>query len=232
MARISNHTVKQVNVTIVPDSIVKTQLVDSHALGGKLRDLFESAEPVIINLPEIVSVVDPKNKMGVNILQQENRVVISDDSITPYTNRPLENLIKLTQHVDKIVFRNEENPIKIRVYGFNISSSLDLNPNNDGDEPILAGKYILDNFISGGKIENIDGDPESAGVQLVYTKNDVRYTLKVAARVTSRDLEDTKTLSIEFNAHFKKTLPEDYTAIEAEFNANYARLGEDLRILE
>lgn len=210
MTKIINHQTNQVNFTLIPKQ--KIDSVDTTKLKNKLSDIFENSKTIMTEFPEITIIFDPNNQISINILRDQNRIIIADNNVTPYSGRSLDNFFKFTKEAVDIINNNE-----IKDYGFNILSNLDLQ--NDLTD---SGEFIKDNFISKEKFISL-GTLKSAGLKIVYENNSIRCQLIIEPRM-GQELEPTKSIILNHNSHFsKKSLP-DLTMLQTECQEIYNSL--------
>ena len=97
MAKIINHQTTQVNFTLIPKKPIND--VDTTKLKTKLSDIFENSKVIMTQFPEITILFDPNNQISVNILKDQNRIIIANNTVTPYSGRPLENFFKFIKGI-------------------------------------------------------------------------------------------------------------------------------------
>lgn len=193
MTSIENHQTTQVNFVLIPNSPANIYDVGIPSLlEAKLNDIYEDSKPVVTKFPDFLVIYDSKNFININILAGQNRIVIADTRVTPYSGRDLSNFIKFSHMAVNIINQN-----KIKDYGFNIISTLDLKENDD------SGEYIKDKFINQNSLKDL-GDLKSAGIRIVYEKDSTRYEIKIDPR-TGVDLAPTNQTDVNQNAHFQSS---------------------------
>jgi len=158
MAKIINHQTTQVNFTLIPRKPINVD-VDTTKLKAKLSDIFENSKTILTQFPEIVILFDPNNQISINILRDQNRIIIANNTVTPYSGRPLESFFKFVKEAVDIIDNNE-----IKDYGFNILSNFDLE-NGTMD----SGDFVKENYIKKEKFDTL-GTLKSAGLKVVYEK--------------------------------------------------------------
>jgi len=158
MAKIINHQTTQVNFTLIPRKPINVD-VDTTKLKVKLSDIFENSKTILTQFPEIVILFDPNNQISINILRDQNRIIIANNTVTPYSGRPLESFFKFVKEAVDIIDNNE-----IKDYGFNILSNFDLE-NGTMD----SGDFVKENYIKKEKFDTL-GTLKSAGLKVVYEK--------------------------------------------------------------
>lgn len=212
MAKIVNHQTIQVNFTLIPQGPINIDDIDTTKLKAKLSDIFENSKAILTQFPEIVILFDPNNQISINILKDQNRIVIANNTVTPYSGRPLEIFFKFVKEAIDIINNN-----KIKDYGFNILSNFDLE-----NGTINSGYFIKENYIEKKKFESL-GELKSAGLKIVYEKNAMRGELRIEPRM-SPGLEPTKSIFINHNSHFAgKALP-DLSTLQSQCQEIYNTL--------
>ncbi|MFA6547402.1 MAG: hypothetical protein WCT11_00465 [Candidatus Magasanikbacteria bacterium] len=197
MANIINHKTTQVNFVLIPNNPINIDGIDITKIKIKLSEIFSNSKTIITQFPEVLVVFDPNNNISINVLKDQNRIIIADNTTSPYSGRPLENFFKFAKEISDIT--NNDNT---KDYGFNILSNFDLE-NGTTD----SGKFINENYLKTEKLAHI-GNIKSAGLRIVYeTTVGIRSELKIEPRF-GQNLEATKNIIISHNSHFvSKPLP-------------------------
>jgi hypothetical protein len=213
MASITNHQVKQINLTLVPNSPVDINLIETDKIAGKLVDLFADSKITKTQLPEILFLLDPINQISVNVIESENRIIIGYNKPAQYTEVQLENFLRFCFECSKLINQND-----IKAFGFNVASVFDIDGNND------SGKFLSDKFL---KI-NAAFTPTvaAAGIKLIYKTESVRNQLQLEPRF-DKDLEATKSVVVSFNAHRATALPA-YSELLELCRKDYTEFGQNL----
>lgn len=215
MAKIINHQTIQVNFTLIPQKPINID-VDTTKLKTKLSDIFENSKSIMTQFPEIIILFDPNNQISLNILRDQNRIIIANNTVTPYSSRPLDKFFKFVKESVDIINNNE-----VKDYGFNILSSFDLESGL-----VDSGSFIKDNYIVKEKFDAL-GTLKSAGLKVVYEKDNIRYELRIEPRMGPA-LDPTKSISINHNSHFAaKSLP-DLTDLQSQCQEIYNGLPGDI----
>ena len=210
MVRIVNHQTTQVNFTLIPQKPINN--VDTTKLQTKLSDIFENSKVIMTQFPEIVILFDPNNQISVNVLKDQNRIIIANNTVTPYSGRPLEKFFRFVKESVDIINNNE-----VKDYGFNILSNFDLE-----NGIVDSGNFIKENYIVKEKFNNL-GTLKSAGLKVAYEKDGVRCELKIEPRV-GPDLDPTKSVFLNLNSHYAgKKLP-DLTTLQSQCQEIYNSL--------
>ncbi len=197
MAKIINHQTTQVNFILVPQKPINID-VDTTKLKAKLSDIFENSKAILTQFPEIVILFDPNNQISINILRNQNRIIIANNTVTPYSGRPLEIFFKFVKESVDIINNNE-----VKDYGFNILSNFDLENGS-----IDSGGFVKENYIVKEKFDTL-GTLKSAGLKVVYEKGAVRCEMRIEPRMDG--LNPTKSIFINHNTHFASfTCPSTY----------------------
>ncbi len=215
MAKIINHQTTQANFTLIPRKPID-QNVDTTKLKAKLSDIFENSKVILTQFPEIVILFDPNNQISVNILRDQNRIIIADNIVTPYSSRPLENFFRFAKEAIDIINNNE-----IKDYGFNILSSFDLE-----NGAIDSGDFVKENYIKKEKFNTL-GMLKSAGLKVIYEKGSTRCELRIEPRIDP-DLNPTKSVSINHNSHFAGQQLPDLTTLQSQCQEIYNGLPGDI----
>lgn len=197
MPNITNHKTTQVNFVLIPNSPLNIDGLDITKIKTKLSEIYSNSKTIITQFPEVLVVFDPNNNIAINVLKDQNRIIVADNTISPYSARPLENFFKLTKEIGDIINSND-----IKDYGFNILTNFDLE-----DETGDSGRFISTNYLKKDKIEQL-GILKSAGLRIVYESvGNIRSELKIEPRF-GPGLEPTKNIIISHNSHFaNKSLP-------------------------
>ena len=214
MAKIINHQTTQVNFTLIPKKPIND--VDTTKLKTKLSDIFENSKVIMTQFPEITILFDPNNQISVNILKDQNRIIIANNTVTPYSGRPLENFFKFIKESVDIINNNE-----IKDYGFNILSNLDLE-----NGTIDSGDFIKENYIKKEKFDSL-GMLKSAGLKVVYEKGAVRCELRIEPRIDS-SLNPTKSIFLNLNSHYAGQSLPDLTTLQSQCQEIYNGLPGDI----
>jgi hypothetical protein len=196
MASITNHNTTQVNIVIIPTNSIDINTIATDKIKSFIGDIYEDSKPIITQFPELLVVFDPNSQISINFIREQNKVVIADNKVTPYTGRDMNNFIKLVSKINSVMTSNN-----VKDFGFNILSVFDLE-----NEPEDSGLFIKNNFIKTEKF--VDKNIVSAGINIAYEAEGVRYGLKLEPRNTE-DLSSTKSIVVNQNAHFAgEKLPE------------------------
>ena len=94
---------------------------------------------MLTKFPDAFVLFDPNNQIGINVLSDQNRIMISDNRVTPYASRSLDEFIRLTKGAVDIILE-ETRADGIIAYGFNIMADIDI----DQDD---SSKFLLEKFI-------------------------------------------------------------------------------------
>lgn len=218
MAKITNHQTTQVNFILIPQKPINID-VDTTKLKTKLSDIFENSKTIMTQFPGITILFDPNNQISVNVLRDQNRIIIANNTVTPYSGRPLDNFLKFVKESVDIINNNE-----IKDYGFNILSNFDLE-----NGLIDSGDFIKENYIVKEKFSTL-GILKSAGLKVVHEKDGVRRELRIEARM-GPGLEPTKSISINYNNHFAgRSLP-NLTSLQTQCQEIYNGLPGDIETI-
>jgi len=188
MAQISNHKTKETNIVVIPNNPIDLSSVKPSELKDIIIEIYGDAKPVVTQFPDILMIFEPNNNISINIITDQNKIVISDNSVTEYTGRVMDNFFNLVCKIVEVINKND-----IKNYGFNIISVFDLDNGIDD-----SGKFIKNNFLNNEKFS--DEKYVGAGLGIVYKNAGVRYNLSLNPRNDS-NLEPTKSIIVSQNAH-------------------------------
>lgn len=223
MSSIINHRTTQVNLTIIPNKPVELQTVETGKLRAKLSDVFETASPFVTQFPDLLLIFEPNNQINITVLKDNNRIIIGDNKLSPYMGRSLESFLKLAKGAVDIINQNDT-----QSYGFNILSVLEV-----GNEGSNSGEMVKEKFVKTEKLEGLPGGIESAGLTIIYQVGDARHQLKIEPRFSGSNLEPTKLLSVNLNAHFAGQALPELTALLERCTGTYDGLARDItRMIE
>jgi len=172
MPSITNPRTTQVNLTVIPNRPVDLQVIETNKLRTKLSDVFGDVNPFVTQFPDLLLIFEPNNQISITVLKDENRIIIGDNKVSPYTSRNLEDFLRFAKDVVDIINQNDT-----QSYGFNILSILEVE--NGGDN---SGKMVRDSFVKLEKLEKFLGNVESTGLTITYRVENVRYQLKIEPR--------------------------------------------------
>jgi hypothetical protein len=212
MAIIKNHKTTQINIVAIPNNPVDINSISIDKIKTLFSSIYEDSKPVLTQFPEIIIIFDPNNQVSINIIREQNRIIIADQNITAYSNRNEDNFLKLSRKLVDIINSND-----IKNFGFNINSTFDL---DNGVED--SGKFIKDNFIRVEKFESEGRVLNSAGFNVAYMENDIKFNLKLEPRM-SPNASPTKAINVSQNVHYTKSLPE-LTQLKSDYEAIYSNL--------
>lgn len=194
MATISEQQTTQVNITIVPKSPVNLGLVPSDGLGLKITEIYgDSSKPVLTKFPDVFVLFDPNNQIAINVLSESNRIIVSDNRVTPYASRNLDKFVQFTKSaVDMILEKTKTDGLI--AYGLNIMAVIDIDQKD-------SSKFLLEKFIKQeGGVAFIGG-----GVKLIFEanggdkcRNDLRLDPRFGPKLTP-----TKSIQVNQNSHFE-----------------------------
>lgn len=208
MSKISNHQVKQINFTLIPEPpLIDIGDIDAGKLKDKIKDSFsgEDSKPIVTQFPGVVLIFDAITQVSINILQAENRIVVANNKPTNYNEQNITALRDLVMEISK------EKCLKgLRAYGFNITSSFDL----DGIED--SGKYISERFLLKDNLTK-DINVSSAGIRLVFGEKEARVDLRIDPRYGEK-LSPTNSINVGQNVHFESALPTGGALLEQAQN--------------
>lgn len=217
MTNIINHQTKQINITFIPEQIIDINEIKTESLKTKIETIFKDSKVMVTQFPDVVLIVDPNNRISINAIRDLNKIIIADNNTSQYEGRPLHDFLHFVTEVIKDITDSN-----IRFYGFNISSIFDL-----GNGEIDSGNLLLNRLINKGNIMGaLNKDLNAAGVKLVYYDGDIRYQLKLDPRF-GKNMEVTKTIIVDQNAHFQGPLP-PLTKLEESCNKIYSELNQNL----
>ncbi len=187
MADIIDNQTTQVNFVLVPRARTDLGSLPVGQLEAKMKTIYgDTSKPVLTKFPDVFVMFDPTNQASVSALADQNRVIVSDNRVTPFSGRELEKFVALSRGVAELILGSGE----VKAYGINIMSSVDL------DQPDSA-KFMLDHFIKGvGGIEVSGG-----GIDLIYTGNGFRNYLRLEPRFEGPSNAPTKSVQVNQNSH-------------------------------
>ncbi|MEN9328645.1 MAG: hypothetical protein RI947_1453 [Candidatus Parcubacteria bacterium] len=221
MASIENHQTAQVNMVIIPNIPLDIYALDTTKIKTKIADIFSDSKPVITQFPEIVVIFEPNNQISVNVIKDDNKIIIADNKITPYTSRDTATFLKFAKEASDIILGGSQ----AKQFGINILSVLDIS----GDS-IKSGEIIRDKFINISNFnEKLGGTIEGAGIKVVYKKDTIRYDLMMEPRFGT-DLIPTKSININLNAHLNGDIP-DLTRLTSLGQEIYNNLASTVTLL-
>lgn len=222
MAQITNHQTTQLNIVAITNAPIDFHLISIDKIKTLFSEVYDNAKPIITQFPEITIVFDPNNQISVNIIKEQNRIIVTDQNITPYSSREKDNFLNLTKKVITAINNND-----IKHYGFNIISVFDLSNGSNN-----SGEFIKNNFINTDKLNDDATEVEIAGFNITYNKEDAKLNLKVEPRLDP-NLGPTKSINIKLHAHFaEKQLP-NLTELVSNYKEIYNHLLSTLhRIIE
>ncbi|XOB46319.1 MAG: hypothetical protein ACKKMV_02620 [Candidatus Nealsonbacteria bacterium] len=199
MVKIVNFITTEINIISIPRDPINPSQVKIDQLKGKIAELYEDSKVIVTQYPESLIIFDVNNQIGITIKKPENRIIVRDINVTPYSARDLERFTRFVVEIHNFLGGREI----IKYYGFNIHSIFDFE--NDIDD---SGEFIKVNFIKAEKFNEADfGAMKSASLRVInYKNNDGRYQLTIEPRFT-KDLKPTKSMLISQNAHFSNVLP-------------------------
>jgi len=199
MTEIENHNTTQVNLVVSSAKPLDLDSIDIPKLKTILSSIYEGCKPIITQFPEILVIFDPNNQISINVIKDQNIIIVADQRVTPYSGREMDNFIKLADKCIKTIFKNKAD---IKNYGVNILSNFDLKDvKNSGD--FLKSKFLKEEIFNSIPLK-------SAGLNIVFydEKERARFSLKLDP-VLGTDLEPTKSVKINQNAHFaNEKIPE------------------------
>jgi len=221
MPTITNHLVSQVNVVIIPSTPLDFGVISIDRIKTKLAETYSDSKPVLTQFPDLMLIFDSNNQISITILKDNNRVIVADNKITPFTDRELENFLRFVKDTMDIINNNN-----IKNYGFNILSVFDID-----QEGFDSGAFIRDQFMRNSAKAEILQNVQSVGVNIVYRDGEIRYDLRLEPRF-GPNLESSKSISANLNVHFNGSL-ESLTELNTKlrniydgFSANLTRLME------
>lgn len=197
MATILEQQTTQVNITLVPKGPINLGLVPSSELEVKITEIYgDSSKPVLTKFPDVFVLFDPNNQVAINVLSEQNRIIVSDNRVTPYASRNLDKFIQFTKSaVDMILEKTKTDGIV--AYGLNIMAVIDTDQED-------SSKFLLEKFIKQeeGGVAFIGG-----GVRLIFEtnggdkyRNDLRLDPRFGPKLTP-----TKSIQVNQNSHFEAT---------------------------
>lgn len=215
MSNIINHKTIQVNFILIPKNPIDIN-IDAVKLKNTLLDDFKDSKAIITQFPEVFVLFDPDNQITITILKDQNKIIIADNRITPYSGRTFDNFFPFVKKAVDIINKND-----IKDYGFNIISNFDLE--NDSSN---SGEFIKDNFINKENL-NTFGDLKSAGLKLTYSKDDIRNEIKIEPMFGLK-LEPTKSVMVNHNSHFANASLPSHEQLQKDCQKIYDNLPNDL----
>ncbi len=215
MAKIQNQQTVQINAVIIPKQNIDIYNININGIKDILEGIYGDSKPVVTQFPELLLVFDPNNQVSINIIKEQNRIIIADNSISSYLSRDKSNFYSLVNKINNLITEND-----VKDYGFNILSIFDLKNGTKN-----SGMFIAKEFINKDKIKELD--VVSAGIDIIYKEDNIRYDLKIKPR-NNQNLEPTKSISVDLNAHFSnKKLPK-IADLRKEFDEIYNNLANNL----
>ena len=219
MANISNQQTIHINITLVPKNPINIGRTPGEALELKMKEIYgDTSKPVTTKFPNLFVLFDPNNQVAMNIVSEQNRIIISDNRVTPYTSRDLSKFIQFTKSsADMIVEKTQTDGII--AYGLNIFTVIDI----DQDD---SSKFLLEKFINKGTsgVDFIGG-----GVKLIFkgtVDSDMyRGELRLDPRFAGLKLTPTNSIEINHNSHFEAVSLPDLTKLNHQINKIYAELS-------
>ncbi len=177
--------IKNVNITVLFSSPLNHLLISQKGL----LDLFKTGEQekdkhTLVEAPGLKVLIFPNMKK--EFVFEGVRILVSDKSETLPENSDI------VDDFQKIITSNMVERDKITAYGFNYYAI--ISPGEEG--------FRITDFI-GSKIFAIGEEIKSAGVNLVFEKNNIKYTLEIKPI----SYEQQKFVA-HLNVHFGKNLPE------------------------
>lgn len=213
MANIIQHQTIQVNFTLVPKTKINLGLLSTDALERKMEEIYgDSSKPILTKFPDVFVLFDPKNQVTINILSDQNRVIISDNRVTSFSGRNLNDFIQFAKGAADIILKNED---RITAYGFNILTIADLDV--DDTAKFMLNKFIKQDF-NDEEIEFLGG-----GVRLIFQDNDHRNDLRLNPH-WKLNLSATKSIEINQNSHFVSTSLPVLTELDSKIKNIYSNL--------
>lgn len=194
MANILDQQTTQVNITLVPKSPINR--VSGDALEVKIKEIYgDSSKPVITKFPDIFVLFDPNNQVAVNVLSEQNRIIISDNRVTPYASRDMRKFVQFAKSSADIILKETQTD-GIVAYGLNILATIDVDQED-------SSKFLLEKFI---KMEGNGIEPIGGGIRLIFKvangDNGYRCDLRLDPRFGSK-LTPTKSIQVNQNSHFE-----------------------------
>ena len=119
---------KAVNIVLLFDDSI---LDITQSKIGDIRDKiieFWGKSPIITQLPDLIGIIEPETQFSC-VIQKNHKVIISDQNISTFASRTLDNIFKFVHSYVGII------PRRIKAYGFNYNFRIDF-PSNA--EQLLA----------------------------------------------------------------------------------------------
>ena len=216
MANVLEQKTIQLNVMLVPKSPINIGLIPNSKLETKVAEIYgDSSKPVLTKFPDAFVLFDPNNQIGINVLSDQNRIMISDNRVTPYASRSLDEFIRLTKGAVDIILE-ETRADGIIAYGFNIMADIDI----DQDD---SSKFLLEKFIKLG-VEGVVCVVR--GVRLIFEmagEDKYRNDLRLDPRFGSR-LVPTKSILVSQNSHIEAASLPTLEKLSAQITKIYNEL--------
>ena len=174
-------SIKNVNITALFSSPLNHLLISQKDLLDLLK--IEDEQKSFVEAPGLKVLMFPKKQK--EFVFEGVRILVNDKSgASPENSDAVDNF-------QKIIKSNIIEQSKITAYGFNYD--IIIAPENEN--------FTIEDFVS-SKISAIAEEIKSVGVNLIFDKNNVRYTLEI------KPIDDkNKSFLAHFNAHIIRELP-------------------------
>jgi len=197
--------IKNINITISFSSSLNHLLISQK----DLLELFKTGDPqkdlhTFIEAPGLKVLIFPNRQK--DIVFEANRVLVNEKTgVRPEESKIIDNFQKL---IEKNIIERD----KIIAYGFNYDV-LVFPESEDFD---------INNFV-GSKISAIGENIKSAGVNLAFDKNNIKYILEIKPLGNGK-----QKFLVHLNAHFGKELP-SFEELKKEVVIQFKELEEIIK---